>query len=61
MYGAYLKKNNDLDEKVDEEIINIENQISSECEDENRKKVVDNFKDMNEGSGNLNHQGVWKT
>jgi hypothetical protein len=56
-----LKKKKHLDEKEEEELNNIKNQIATECEDENRKKVVDNFKDMNGGSGNLNHQGVWKT
>ena len=34
--------------------------ISEACEDENRKKVLDNFKEVNGNNGNLSHQGVWK-
>ena len=35
--------------------------IAEKCEDANRKKVLDNFGEMNSADGNLNHQGVWKT
>ena len=34
--------------------------ISEACEDENRKKVLDNFKEVNGNNGNLSHQGVRK-
>ena len=55
-----LKKKENKDEKDDDEILNLEALIAEECQDENKKKVVDNFRDINGSDGNLNHQGVWK-
>ena len=55
-----MKRKKELDDKEEEDLINLEALISEECEDENRKKVMDNFKDMNGLDGNLKHQGVWK-
>ena len=49
-----------ISEKEEEEIRNLELMIAEACEEENRKKIVDNFKDMDGNNGNLNHQGVWK-
>ena len=58
---SQFKKKKDLDEKEEEELYNLEALIAEECEDENRKKVMENFHDMNGDGGNLSHQGIWKT
>ena len=55
-----LKKKQELNEKEEEELFQLDGLIARECEEENRSKVVDNFKEMNGGDGNINHQGVWK-
>ena len=55
-----MKRKQELSEKEEEELFKLDGLIARECEEENRSKVVDNFKDMNGGEGNLNHQGVWK-
>ena len=55
-----LKKKQELNEKEEEELFQLDGLIARECEEENRNKVVDNFKEMDGGDGNLNHQGVWK-
>ena len=34
--------------------------IADECENVNRKKVIDTFKDIGDNDGNLSHQGVWR-
>ena len=47
--------------KKKDELWNLEVKIAELCEEENRQKVVENFKEMDGGNGNLNHQGVWKT
>ena len=47
-----------ISEKEEEEIRNLELMIAEACEEENRKKIIDNFKDMDGNNGNLNHQGV---
>ena len=57
---SHLKKKDELNEKEEEEIVTLERLIAEQCEEENRKKVVDNFKDLDGNNGNLNHQGVWK-
>ena len=36
----------DLEEKDEAEIVNLEYLIAEKCEEENRKKVIDNFKEM---------------
>ena len=53
-----LKKKSVLAEKEEKEISNLELMIAEACEEENRKKIIDNFKDMDGNNGNLNHQGV---
>ena len=55
-----LKKKQSLNDEEEEKLIKMENMISEACEDENRKKVLDNFKEINGSNGNLSHQGVWK-
>ena len=55
-----LKKNQFLNVDDEDKLVNIECMISEACEDENRKKVFDNFKEVNGNNGNLSHQGVWK-
>ena len=55
-----LKTKKDLDEKDEEEIIELEARIAEKCEEVNRKKVMDNFKNIGGNEGNLSHQGVWK-
>ena len=54
-----LKKKEKLDEEDDELISFLEEKIADECEDENRKKIMENFNDLDGNNGNLNHQGVW--
>ena len=56
-----LKKKLDINESEEEELINLEKLIAEACEDANRAKVVDNFKDIGGDGDNLSHQGVWKT
>ena len=58
---SQFKKKKNLDEKEEEELYNLEALIAEECEDENRKKVLENFNDMNGSGCNLSHQGIWKT
>ena len=55
-----LKMKHNPEEKDEEEISDIEAKIAKECEDVNRKKVIDTFSDIGENFGNLSHQGVWK-
>ena len=55
-----LKKKTNKDENYDDEMMNLETLIAEECQEENRKKVIQNFKDINGSEGNLQHQGVWK-
>ena len=50
-----------MDEKEEYELWNLELKIAELCEEENRQKVFENFKEMDGGNVNLNHQGVWKT
>ena len=54
-----MKEN--LSEDEEDEISGLEMEIAEACEDENRNKIVDNFKELNGNSGNVDHQGVWKT
>ena len=54
-----LKKKEKLDEEDDELISFLEEKIADECEDENRKKIMENFNDLDGNNGNLNHQCVW--
>ena len=51
-----LKKKHTLDENEENELIKIESLISDACQDANRHKVLDNFKDIDGGNGNLSHQ-----
>lgn len=55
-----LKKKQKLDEKEDDEICVIENQIAEECEEVNRRKVTENFKAFDCSNVNVNQHGVWK-
>ena len=55
-----LKKKQNLSEKEESDLIKTESMIADACEDENRNKVMDNFKNVNGNNGNLSHQGVWK-
>ena len=55
-----LKKKQFITEDEDEEILEIEFKIADVCEEKNRKKVIENFGEINGADGNLEHQGVWK-
>ena len=55
-----LKRKHILDTNEEEELNEIESLISEACQDANRNKVIDNFKDIVGNNGNLSHQGVWK-
>ena len=52
-----LKAKQNISEKDEEKLAELEAEISDSCQDENRRKVVDNLLDLD---GNLNQQGVWK-
>ena len=54
-----LKKKETLNEKEDDELNKIEESIAEKCEEANRKRVNDNFKDIGGNEGNLSHQGIW--
>ena len=56
-----LKKEQVKTEDEDNEIIDLEGQIADACQEDNRKKILDNFSEMDGNNGNLDHQGVWKT
>ena len=49
-----------MSEEEENDLIKIESMIADACEDKNRSKVMDNFKNVNGNNGNLSHQGVWK-
>ena len=53
-----LKKKQHLHENEEEEIFDLENEIPKKCQDENRNKVMKNFKEMDGNDGLLNHNGV---
>ena len=55
-----MKKKDILEDPEEEELINIEMNIASICEESNRKKVNDNFKTLGGNDGDLLHQGIWK-
>ena len=55
-----LKSKEVIEEKDEEEIVNIENLIADKCLEANRKNVLDNFRGMERMDGNMNHQGIWK-
>ena len=55
-----LKKKDILEDQEEEELMNIEMNIASICEESNRKKVNDNFKTLGGNDGDLLHQGIWK-
>ena len=55
-----LKKKQILSDDEEDELVNLEVMIAESCENENRKKVMDNFQEMEADTGNMNHQGVWK-
>ena len=48
-----------LNEEEEEELKKLEGDIAEICEEVNKKKVVENFKEL-ENKGELNHQGIWK-
>ena len=53
-----LKKKETLEEKEEEELINLEEKIAEQCEELNRKKVTDKLKGINGKDSDLNHQGI---
>lgn len=57
---AVLKKKQNLEEKDEEEILKLEELIAEECQEENRKKVIENLSGLDGNNGNLSHQGIWK-
>ena len=56
-----LKAKVDITDDDEEEIVNLEKEIADKCQEENRKMVVDNFKELEDANGNVSHQGIWKT
>ena len=55
-----MKKNNNLSEKDEEELLILEQNIANECEEQNRRKVMENLNDLDGNNGNLNNQGFGK-
>ena len=55
-----IKKKQNLEEKDEEELHDIEDMIAEECQEVNKKKVMATFQEISENNGNLSHQGVWK-
>ena len=53
-----LKSKQVVCEKDHEEIEEIEEKIAEKCQEENKRKVMDNFSEMDGLDGNLVHQGV---
>ena len=54
-----LKKKDPMNEKEEMELKQLEEKIAGICEQANRKRVNDNFKDIGGKDGNLCHQGIW--
>ena len=54
-----LKKKDVLDDNEEEELMNIERDIASLCEESNRKRVTDNFKSIGGNYGDLLYLGIW--
>ena len=55
-----LKSKQNVTEKDDEEIENIEETIAEIVQEANRRKVLETFGEIDGVDGNLIHQGVWK-
>ena len=55
-----LKKKVDKDDNDEEEIYGIEEMIANKCQETNRRRIVDNFQEVNGNNGNVAHQGIWK-
>ena len=55
-----LKAKQNISEKDEEKLAELEAEISDSSQDENHRKVVDNLLDLDGNNGNLNQQGVWK-
>ena len=56
-----LKSKQVVSERDEEEIELIEEKIAEKCQEGNRRKVMENFGEMDGVDGNLVHQGIWKT
>ena len=54
-----LKRKPMLNEKEEEGLKNLEDFIAKSLEEMNKKKIVDNFKDL-ELQGDINNQGICK-
>ena len=54
-----LKRKDALNEDEEKELHKLEENIAMKCEELNKKKVIDNFKEL-ENQGDVNHQGIWK-
>ena len=54
-----LKKMESLNESDEIELKKVEETIAEKCEESNRKRVSENFKDIGGNTGNLCHQGIW--
>ena len=55
-----FKKKDCLTDEEEEELRAIEGKIAKTCEEQNRKKVTENFKSMKGSDDELSHQGIWK-
>ena len=55
----YIKKDV-LSEKELNDLAKIEEDIANLCEDSNKEKIIENFKQLGTADGNVNHQGIWK-
>ena len=56
-----LKSKQNVSEADEETIEEIEEKIADMCQEGNKKKVMENLKELDSSDGNINHQGIWKT
>ena len=54
-----LRRKELLNEEEEEELNKLEEDIANKCEEINKKKVVDNFKEL-DNNGDVSHQGIWR-
>ena len=56
-----LKSKAVVSERDEDEIEVLEEKIAEKCQEENKRKVMENFSEIDGPNDNLIHQGVWKT
>ena len=54
-----LKSKELLNENEENELVELEENIALKCEEMNKKKVIENFKEL-DNQGDVDFQGIWK-